>query len=434
VTSQITTDLLASLKSRPTGAVGVVAISIGGVDYQYAENWASVYEAGVVDQFEIRRSASDESFNLPQDTAQFSIRDDSARTLEKAIMANVGSVNDSAVNIYIASRTVTGWFLAFTGLVDSFAQSRPRVWTFNARRDDRALRRNLKIPYFQTYDWPNAPDATIGQPAPVVYGRHSSTATKFTGMLKAYLVDSSAFVYVVSFGLIADVTAVYVDGVESAATNWTFNGSYYNRGKYWSIVTFTGDQGTSVVTVDADGITDSGMIQNPGTMLDHIMSNFVFADWGASTTMQSSAWSSSVMQATYLSETEDYFTKKGTAAASRVIDGTRTGLEILNGWCKSHQVPAFWSYFGLLATRPDDHTDGDYITSPHFRPENMPRPEDIGIEFDAQKLTDEVQVEYILSTADGQYQKQLAVVNGSKGYNAPESLPLPWREGDAVDA
>lgn len=442
MSSIIDADLLADLKSRPTNAVALFEFDLAGTTYKRAQAWAAsstgLYEGYVVDSGQITRAVSDDSFKLPRDSARVTVQDDSSRSLEKVLRGTAaGAVSGSAARIKIGStaQAQAKWFTVFSGVIDEFSSGKPFEWSFSLRRDDRALNELVKIPYIQAYDWPDAPDDSLGLPAQVVYGTHLSTGTAFTGMVPTIYVDDVNFRYVVSFGLIADVTAVYVDGVESAAANWTFDGSFFRRGKYWSVVTFTGDQGSGVVTVDCQGITDGGVIANPATQLEHFLAQFSFNDWGGNTTSASSSWlavSVSPIDETFFAEVETFLSDKQIAEGSRVIDATRRGIDVLNEWCNELQVASFWTYGGDLAIRADDHTDTSYVSAPHFRPEMSPQPEARSVSYRTSNLIDEVQTEYIWSEADGSFQKQITVKDSSKGYNTSQALQLHWRESDTT--
>ena len=451
--SGIDTDLLGDLGLQPTNALEVLELDLPGTNIRRAVTWASSstapYDKGIVKAMTINRSSSDESFNLPRDTSTVTVEDDANSTLEKLLMANPSKVYGSVARVRVAStvRAQSKWFTVFKGIVDKFQRSGAREWTFTLRPDDRALQRLVKIPYIQPYDWPNAPAASLGRPAHVAYGTHLSTGTRFTGPVPVIYVDTVNFRYVVSFGLIAGVSKVFVDTgsgpVESDPANWTFNGAFFNRGKWWSILEFNSDQGEdAIVTVDCEGITDGGLITNPATQLEHFLTNFVFADWGAITLSSSSSWINIgafniPIDETFFAEVETFLSNKKIASGGRVIDATRKGIDVFQEWCAQWHIRAFWTYganAGKLAIRPKDHGRSDYTTSPHFDPGKMPNKDFIKPVFDPKKVVDEIQTESVYSSAEPKgFQKPLSVKDPSKGYDAAVGLKLEWQGSEAVN-
>ncbi len=440
--SGIDTDLLADLRARPTNALVLAELDIGNTTQKLSEGWAAastgLYEGDIVRAGELTRSVSDSNFRLPRDQASIVINDrDRAR--EKVIMQSVGSVAGSAARLKLASRTLdqSKWFTLFTGVIDSFSSPSPLTWRFDLKRDDRPLRELVRIPYIKEYDWPNAPTESLGVPAHVVYGQHSSTATAVTGMVPTIYVDTVAFRYVVSFGPITSVEKVYVDGVESAAANWTFDGAFFRNGRWWSVIDFTSDQGDDAeVTVDCTGILDAIALTKPSKQLEHFLTNFMLGDWQSSTTSASSAWlipSNFNIATTLFDEAESFLSDKQIAKGSRLIHAGTKGIDVLNEWTNELQIPSFWTYDGKIAIRPDDHTQTEtYIASPHFRPQASPAPVEREVTFSTDNLIDEVSVEYIYSAATGDFQKQLTVKDPSKGYGAAQALQLHWRESVAA--
>jgi len=438
----IDADLLAELKARPNNNMVVFELDLKtGTTYKYSEAWAAasagMYEGRVVQSGSIERSVSDSGFNLPDDSATVTIHDDVARTLEQVLMGSaVGSIAGTAARIKLASKTLASskWFTLFSGVVSSFASPSPFLWTFSLKRDDKALKSLISIPAIQSYDWPNAPSDSLGISANVVYGKHSSTGTAVTGMVPTTYVDNSGFRYLISYGRISSLDAVYVDGVLEAAANYALTYVETN-GRSWSLVDFTSDQGaTADITVDCEGFETNGdgssgaVIVNPATQLEHLLTNFVFGTWMTGSWLTTASYP---INETYVAEVETYLSDKGIAKGSRVIPGSRKGIDVLNEWCSQFQVASFWTYAGKLAIRVDDHTTTGYVSAPHFRQEISPEPEARAVTFSSRELVDEVRTEYIYSAADGDFQKQLTVKDGSKGHNAAESISLEWRESVA---
>jgi hypothetical protein len=309
------------------------------------------------------------------------------------------------------------------------------------KRDDRSLLGLCNIPTYQEYDWPNAPVGTLGTPSQIVYGKQNDDVTDIDGLVPCAYVDNTAsnYRYVVSFGPITAINKVYSDGTLKALTSdYTVDLSYFNNGRYWSVISFVADQGDKAITCDCQGLTDSGLIQNPATQLEHFLTNFVFGDWGSTTLPGNSAWLSASnfnIDETYFAETESFLSDKDIAKGSRVITAGRKGIDVLNEWTKQFQIPSFWTYAGDIAVRPDDHTLTDtYIESPFFRQDISPKPEFLSLKFDASKLIDEVRMDYMYSESTGDFQRHLTLKDDTKNYNTAESLQLHWRESDLSGA
>lgn len=436
-------DLLADFKGRPTKTIVLAELDLP-TTRGYSEAWAAasarLYEGLLVRGGQITRSVSDSSYNLPRDTARVQIWDKD-RDLEKVFLGSeVGAVSGSAARIKIASRTQaeSKWFTVFAGVIESFNMPRARLWDITLKRDDKALQGLVNIDYFQRYDWLNLPTASIGLPSQAVYGRHNSGATSVSGMVAATYVDDVNFRYAASMGPLTSIPNVYSGGtLKTVTTDYTINTAYFNRGKWWTIITFVADQGTNDVTFDCEGLSSGGLIQNQATQLEHFLTNFVFGDWRNSTTQASSAWLSASdynIDETFFAETETFFSNKQIAKGSRVITAGTRGIDVLNEWTKQFQVPSFWTYDGKIAVRPDDHCLTDtYIDAPHLRQEISPAPSVIQVSYDASRLVDEVSADFLYAEADGAFQDHLTVKDSSKGYGSAVALPLHWRESQYVE-
>ena len=439
--SGINLDLLAELKSRPINNFFVFELDLEpSVTRRYSEAWAAasagLYEGRVIEAGDITREVSDSGFNLPDDQASVTIHDDKDRTLEKILMGSaVGDISGSACRIKLVSKTLPAskWFTVFSGIVRSFSMPSLRMWQFELARDSRPLEGLVKIPTFQDYDWANLPKGSRGVAANVVYGRHSSAGTAVTGMVPCTYVDDVLFQYVPTFGLAASIGDVYSDGtLKTLATDYTVDLTFFKNGKYWTVIDFVDDQLDGDITCDMDGMTDGGVITNPATQLEHLLTNFVFGDWANSTDISNSAWLQAAdfqIHEGFFSEVKQFLADKQIDKGSRVIEGDRKGRDILDEWCNEFRIPSFWTYDGKIAIRADDHTRvNTYISAPHLRQDISPEPETISVMFDAERLVDEVMVDYIYSHADGDFQKSLTVKDLSKGYDSAEALKLHWRE------
>lgn len=430
-------DLLAELQRRPTRCFCIFELDIGGTTRRYAPTWVAsedgIYKGKVLSAGSIARSVSDSGFSLPRDSATISIIDED-RELESYIFAaSIKAITGTAARIKIASTAIASskWFTLFSGIIEDFSFPGIGQWSFTLRRNDYPLLGEVKIPYIQAYDWPNAPDASIGLPAQVVYGAHDSAGTGATGMVPTIYVDNSGFRYVISLGQINSLDAVYVDGVESASSNWALVNVVVN-GRCWSLVDFTSDQGDAVVTVDCTGISSGEA--NPATQLEHFLTNFVFGDWPSSPGFLQTCPSyldpaDFDIDEAFFDEVETYFTDKQTASGGRVITSETTGLAVLEEWCAQHQVHAFWTYGGKIAIRADDHTVTDiYTVDAFYRQELSPEPEFLEVTYNARDLVSEVRTQYLYDHAASGFERQLTVVNPDAAVSSPVTLAMNWRE------
>ena len=422
-------DLLAELQRRPSRCFCVFELDIGGTTRRYAPMWAAsasgIYKGRVLEAGSISRSVSDSGYSLQRDNASVTISDEN-RELEGYIFsAGIKSITGTAARIKIVSTAVASskWFTLFSGVIEDFSYPSIGRWNFTLKRNDYPLFGNVKIPYIQSYDWPNAPEASLGLPGQVVYGVHDSTGTNATGMVPTTYVDGSGFRYLISVGAISSLDAVYVDGTESASSNWALDDNVFVNGVQYSVVDFTGDQGDdAVVTVDCAGVLSGST--NPASQLEHVLTNLVFGSWnGADLTP-----SSFQIDTTYFDEAETFLSDKQ-LRGGRVITSDSTALSVLEEWCQQVRIKAFWTYGGKIAVRPDDHTlTAVYTVAAHFRQELSPEPEFLSVSYNSRRLLSEVRTQYLYDHAGGQFQRQLTVVNPDAVVDAPASLNLNWRE------
>ena len=424
-------DLLANLKSSNSDAFTVFEFDIGGTTLGYAPAWAALsnqmYEGRVLAAGSISREISDSGFSLGRDSASVTL-EDVDRSLEAAIFAaGIQNITGTAARVKIVSPSLASskWFTLYEGIIEDFSVPAIAQWQFQLRRNDYPLLGKVKIPYIQSYDWPNAHEDVLSAATPgqVVYGAHLSTGTEATGMVPTIYVDTASYQYYVSMGPLASVEAVYVDGVESASSNWTYELVRKNSVRY-SVIQFTSEQngGEAVVTVDCTGVFSG--TTNPATQLEHFLANMVFGAWrGGELTV-----SNFPIDESYFDEAEAFLADKQ-LRGGRVITSEATGIGVLQEWCQQFQIPAFWTYGGDIAIRPDDHTETDiYNPDVFFRQDESPEPDFLEVAYNAREIRSEVRTQYLYDHAGGQFQRQLTVVNPNAPVDSPASLDLQWRE------
>ena len=445
-TSNIDSDLLSDLHTPPYNAFHVCQLDIGSSNnvlrsHTHAHSATDGYYEGRVTGGTITRKLSTDG-TLPSDQASILLQDDASRTLEKLLYGTArSSVIGVGARVLLASteRAASKWFTVFKGIIASFSSEGPRKWRFQLKRDDRALRSLCKIPYIVDYDWPNALPSEIGKPAHVIYGTHSSVNTGESGMVRAFYVDTSNYRYVASYGILESIDAVYIDGtLKTLTTDYTVDLTYYHNGRYWSVITFTSDQGTTesanLCTFDCHGLTDSGEIKNIATQIEHFLANFALGNWGDNTSIRDSSWitpSSLDISTSHIDTVEQFFVDKQIAKAGRVISADRRALDVVQEACNQGGIDIFYTYDGKIALSVDDHTITDhYISAPFFRQDRSPKRDSIKAISNSDLLLDEVSTEYAFASASGKFARQLTVKDSSKGYGVTLSRPLHWRESD----
>lgn len=267
------------------------------------------------------------------------------------------AVRRSAVTCWLAGRTLAfaDWATLFTGILVDWEQADAHRWTLKCERNDSPLRRDT-IGTVTRQDWPQAHTDAIGKVVPRIYGKHSSASVTLKGLVPTLYVDTVGFRYLVCARRVKAIDAVYKGGV-AVTSGWatvvvTINGRDY------TLVDFTTDQVAGVITVDVRGyetVGDGGgtLIENPATMLQHYLANWVYGEhktgnWLASATAP--------MDAALLATAQTFFTNRDYAAA-RYLDSVTHALEALSQWAHDYRARTFWTRAGEIGIKVDDPSE-----------------------------------------------------------------------------
>lgn len=306
-------------------------------------------------------SISDRAGNIPGVVLTVRLSDHD-RTLARIYEgARRDEIRGSAVSVYLMTPSVAyDTEAVFVGVVSKLSFPSPFQAEFTLRTNDDQIQRLSPgggwVPNRVT--WPRAKTEVFDRVSPILAGTHDASYTQTgPGLVKCYLVDTVSHIYLVCAGKAkgtagVPITRVYVDDVQVSAGNYT--ASYTTiGGRSYTIITFSSSIPTESqeVTCDAEGYESVGdgsgtLITNPATQWAHRLSNFVLGDY------MTGAWLSTnaLIDSTYLSESEDYFTLLG-ARGSTDEDEQRTGKDITAAYCKSFGMRSFWTRGGKVAMR-----------------------------------------------------------------------------------
>jgi hypothetical protein len=342
-------------------------------------------------------------------------------------------VRNSDATIYLASPNVvhSSWFTVFAGRIQQANENSPHIWTIVIRPDDLPLQRWTPKQTINQADWPNASASALGLYAPIIYGTHDSNGVTNEGMVPTYYVDSVNYSYLVAYGLIKDIKAVYADtgsGLTKLSTSVWTRSDVTRNGKSFTLIDFSSDTYDDVpVTADVEGIEEDGdgagtLITDPSDQIKHFLVNFV---WGDYKTGSYAADGSAPIDTTHFATTKTFFTALGFEGAGRIADSQRKGVDVLNEWLASWHVRAFWTNEGKLAVLPVDfRTTTVYIDDPWLRGDQA----DLG-QFsinESADVVDRVQTQYMFGSQSGQYHQTLEVRDPSLDEESAESLQQVW--------
>jgi hypothetical protein len=264
----------------------------------------------------------------------------------------------------------------FRGMVSAAEFNLQRMeYELKLRCADMPLRTRLPLRRIMRADWPRAHDSVIGQPVcQGLYGRFKSDALGVGGALPTQYVDVAEFRYLVChgralIGINKVVTRVYVNGSE-VTSGWSVEHLTRN-GRVYTLIKFTSDQGTGVVTLDGSGYTGVGdgdpstepfsaVLEKPIQCMAHWLTNFVWNDY------KSGAW----VELDWLGATpkpvdgpsafkaDAVLTSWGHVCSKRIptdVKGKEEKAEnILNEWAFSENIHTSWTPDGRLAFYVDD--------------------------------------------------------------------------------
>jgi hypothetical protein len=420
---------------RPAPAVAfVVSLTIAGTTYRFGalgepgrlHAGAGLYEPRVMSWGgEFARGV-----NVRENTLEFVsleiLLNDTDQALARIFEgANRNAVRGSTLTLVLASPNVAAndWLTLYTGRVETIGQPSALTWTVQvAPRDLPLQRESIPKATVGRASWPNAELEVLDRDVPLIYGKHSSVGGTNAGAVPTMLVDKQGFRYLVAAGWLKAVSAVYKDGVDVAASNYSVTHPIVN-GRLFTLIDFTADQGAGVITCDVEGLETVGdgsgtLISDPAAIARHAITNFIYNDWKRGAYFASST---APVDATSFGTT--YFSTR-LQQASLYIGSRRRGVDVIQDFLGSFEAKCFWTFDGKLALHVEDYSAWSYVTGSNVLREdeiegwNLLRP--------VATLVDRVEAEYGLVAIDGSYAQKLVVADLGTGELAPDKVQLPF--------
>lgn len=427
--SLISANLLAELKKPNPAAVFLLELGLPGGTKRYgsipfASASQGLYEARVLNWGQITRT-----WSVGLQSHEFSVViDDSDFTFAKIIEGSSGnSVRNATAIARIACPTLAAadWFECFNGVIAGWAMTAPCQYTLRLRQKDAALFQYVPRVALTTADFQNIHPDAVGQYAPLLYGNVTSFGGTGTGAVPLPYVDTLNYRYLVCLNAAKSVDRVFVDGVDTGGAGWTTVRTMLN-GNYYTLVDFTANQGSAVITADVQGYETVGdasgtIITNPAKILEHFLANFVFSD------VRDSVWiSPSTVQinTTYITACADFFTNMGVQAARRIADQAQA-QDILNDWCKAWEIPVLWTSTGKIGVLQEDHR----ITAVYPEDPWIKADEDCSnftLDFEETDLTSRVTCRAGYDPAGNAYRRSLESRDALSGEDLTYTIDNPW--------
>lgn len=291
---------------------------------------------------------------------------DEDRTLARIYEgARRDEIRGSAATVYLMTPSVAyNTEAVFVGVVSKLSFPAPFEAEFTLRTNDDQMQRLSPVGGWipNRVTWPRAKAEFFDSVSPILAGTHDASYTQSgPGLVKCHLVDTVHGVYLVCAGRAKSITRVYVARAQTSASNYTDSYSTVG-GREYTIITFTSSAPTESqeVTCDAEGYESVGdgsgsVVTNPASQWAMRLSNFVLADYSSGSWLSTHA----LIDSTYLSAAESYFTSLG-ARASTSEDQKRTGNDVTAAYCKSFQMRSFWTRGGKIAMRYENIFSAPY--------------------------------------------------------------------------
>lgn len=348
--------------------------------------------------------------------------------------ADAHSLVGSAVSRHLVhpQAAFADWHTTFSGILTKRPEYPSEfVVRLTARVDDAALealapRKDWTV---DRVSWPNAHASAITKPAPLIYGTHScSNYQAGPGFVPGIYVDTIGYRFAFAAGRLLSVDQVFGDGAQ-IASGWTASYAVDRRNRVWTIITF--DDAThveKVITANVTGYESSGdgssgsLIEDPADQLAHLLSNWVFGEW-----KNGSAWLGTHARVgpslTGGSDVVKTFLGPRAPCAS-VYYGTRTsGSAIVQSWCKSHGMLAYWAPDGTLEFAVED------VAVQPYTGQTLDWGRDVlGFEtgHDDIAVSSAIRLQLVRSASEDQYKASIGVVDPEAEQDEPEELSLPW--------
>lgn len=277
-------------------------------------------------------------------------------------------------------------------------------------------------------NWPNADPTVYDSFARLAYGYHDASGIRaLVGMLPTLYVDKLQYRYLVCAGKAKTLLRVYKDGVIQSAALYGSAFEYVTvDGRIYSCIKFSADQGTAVITCDAEGYEAVGdgsgaVITNPATEWAHRLTNFVLGDY------KTGAWLSTnaLIDSPTLAAAEAHLTLKG-AKGSDYGEDEISGLEIIAKFCASWRYRSFWTLSGKIGIGYENFCALPY-TGRRWRWWRDEVGEFAYVEDDVQRITRLV-VKTTYSAADAKFLTSFEVVDASPAAPVQGQIDLEMSE------
>lgn len=360
---------------------------------------------------------------------------DADQTFKREVAKHGRTIRGSAARLWRVSPSVPDpdAFPRVVLQLDDFAEPEPLFFVVRFRPDDLPIRPDggvgIGIPIIQA-DFPAAHKDALGQFIGPVYGIHDSNGAGNVGFVPTLCVDTVQRRYAWSLGAGKEVRNLYVDEELANTADWT--ASYLTvNGKLFSIVTVAADLGDSVVTLDAEGLTDEpdgtgDLITNRVEIFKHIAANRLWNNWTSGPYYAESTTPLGLATLAQLAQLLDDIADEGS-----FIPGFGTenlaGDVFLRGFLESfgRTVKAWWNNIGQLDFGILDHRPTSYQDEQLFWEEDM-RGGPPAIAWPVDNITREIVTQYVFDEAAGQYRQTLGVSDLSVRESVSLQRTNPW--------
>jgi hypothetical protein len=383
----------------------------------------------------ISRSLGDRQFSLIGLEASPTITDFDFEFAD--LVGSRARIQDTAVTIKILSKryTYAQAPTRFLGRLYDWEQTGQLEWQWKLRPNDGPLFSVFPWLTVQTYDFPDAPVESISQIIPLIYGLHDSAGSSAKGDRGAVPLiyvgkRGLTWCYVVCRGRARQVLRVYDDSILVPLGGYVVTYVSVN-GRVFTLVEFDADRGdTASITADVegyaylgDGSVDDILITDPADQLAHLFSNWLYGEFAGE-----AAWlpTHPIIDTASFTALKAYFARRAYGASykgSMWIGELTSGKQLVDDWCATNQVHAFWKNNGTFAVAADDLTEYPLPADPRI----VFPTDELGRSFKmlgpgSADVIRRVVLEYAHQAGTGQYLSHLEILDKSVQIEATESL------------
>lgn len=427
------------LKSQGASTVVLLTLALPGGTKRYAMGpgvallGTGQHESKLLELGTLSRAMSDRTGSMTAVEYEAVIDDTDGSFSALYEGADRRSIRGSAATRVLGSPNVPSghWFTTFAGVIDRYSLDGPKRWRISVRPNDLAMVKGFyPKPLIDKSDWPNAPEASLAQFGPLLYGKHDS-GTGGKGAVPLVLVDSTANKYLLCWGRAQGVDNTFADGAAPSGT-WSVSHPTTNSGRLCTIVTFSVSQGSKAIAADVRGYEATGdgtgaLIENPADQIKHLLVNWVFGDYKTGLWL---ADSTAPIDVNLFLQAKLYFDRFAARGSRRLFSASQGhGDATLDEWAKSTEAKLFWTSEGnvgvsMLAPQVREiHSDYAYL---RYDDSQRRGAFPINLQPDWESLRDRVDLQYNYSEVQGKYVKTLSVRDPTLNFEAPDSLALPW--------